>query len=350
MKTLSAIHRWCGALIGVLLALLGLSGAVLVWEGEWINLPGANDPVLADVTKMGGIAQAAAIRGELSRITFASRELALHEVIYADGSGAYVRQDGTIVDSWESQWDRPEQWLFDFHHHLFAGDIGETITGMAGLAGVLFTVTGLTLWWRSRRSFAPRIWPRRFAPGPIVSHHRDLGAVTAPLLIISMITGAMMLFQPLRVALLGAENRPAFSVYAAPNQNLATAIATAAALFPTAELRRITPPVNPGGMIAVRLRQSFEWTPNGRTFVRIAAQGGAEVEDPVAANGSATLVERLYPIHSGKAGGLIWKLGLTASGLALALLGSLAMWSFWARRMARLKARYQSIAERQGRV
>ena len=37
-----------------------------------------------------------------------------------------------------------------------------------------------------------------------------------------------------------------------------------------------------------------------------------------------------YPIHAAKAGGLPYRLVMTVSGLALALLGSLAVYTFWA--------------------
>ena len=39
----------------------------------------------------------------------------------------------------------------------------------------------------------------------------------------------------------------------------------------------------------------------------------------------------LYPLHAAKIGGLPYRLVMTVSGLALALLGSLAVWSFWFR-------------------
>ncbi|HEU5481626.1 MAG TPA: PepSY domain-containing protein, partial [Sphingomicrobium sp.] len=135
MKLLSLLHRWAGGLIGLLLAVMGLSGAILVWEGSWIALPGASDPVVEQPARIAAIVDGAAAGGKLSRMTFASDEIGLHLAVNSDGSGAYIRQDGAVVDSWASQWERPELWLFDFHHHLFAGNIGESITGMAGIAG-----------------------------------------------------------------------------------------------------------------------------------------------------------------------------------------------------------------------
>ena len=343
MKLLSALHRWAGGLIGLLLALLGLTGAILVWEGEWIALPGASDELVEDVSRMAAITEAGAARGQLSRITFASDEIGLHQLVYADGSGAYVRQDGLLVDRWTSQWERPELWLFDLHHHLFAGDAGEIVTGIAGVAGLLFAITGAILWWRSRRTFRLRVLPTHLRPGPIVSHHRDLGLVTMPLLVVSMLTGVLMIFAPVRTVLLGTEERPERTIEAAVRPDPAQVLALAKAQFPNAAIRRMTLPAGPGDPIVVRLRQPFEWTLNGRTQISFAADGKAVVQDAAVANRSAWASEKAYPVHSAKVGGLAWKIVMTISGIALAMLGSLAVWSFWVRRAHKRARRRQQL-------
>lgn len=350
MKLLSLLHRWAGSFVGLLLALLGLTGAILVWEGEWIMLPGAGDPVIEDVAAIAAITERAQAEGELSRITFASEEIGLHQLVFADGSGAYVRQDGTVVTRWASQWERPELWLFDLHHHLFAGEIGKTVTGMAGIAGVLFVVTGLILWWRTRRKFRLRLLPERYRPGPIVRHHRDLGAFTAPLLLVTMITGIIMLFAPLRTALIGTEVRPTETLMPRPGARVADALAIAKTHFPKASIRRITLPAKAGDPIAVRVRQPFEWTPNGRTQVSVALDGKVTVEDAASANRSASLSEKAYPVHSAKVGGLVWKLAMTLSGLALTVLGSLATWGFWTSRVRRGRRATVTAVSRQAGI
>ena len=344
MKLLSVIHRWAGGFIGLLLALLGLTGAILVWEGEWITLPGSGDAVVEDVSQLGVITEAALSGGQLSRITFASDEIGLHQLVYADGSGAYVSQGGLVVDRWSTQWERPELWLFDLHHHLFAGETGEIVTGATGIAGLLFVVTGAILWWRSRRSFKARLLPTRMAPGPIVSHHRDFGLLAAPLLTISMVTGVLMLFAPVRTMVLGVEQRPKEIITVVRRQSAAAALTLAKAQFPQSELRRVTLPVRPEDPITVRLRQSFEWTPHGRTQISVAANGAVTIEDAATANRAAWLSEKVYPVHSAKVGGFAWKVIMTASGVALAMLGSLAMWSFWTRQYhKRARGRFETI-------
>lgn len=350
MKLLSAIHRWAGGFLGLLLALLGLTGAILVWEGSWVALPGASDPLAEDVAAIAGISEAAAAGGDLSRITFASEEIGLHLIVHADGSGAYATQAGEIVDSWSSLWGRPELWLFDLHHYLFAGPTGQTITGLAGIAGLLFVITGLILWWRSRRTFAPRLWPQRMAPGPVVRHHRDLGVIVAPALTLSLVTGVLMNFQSIETALFGPleSPRPAASSAQPDQPPIEAALVQSKRLFPDAQLRRLSLPANPGDPISIRMKQDFEWTPNGRTTLTFDPATGAllSVSDPAGSSAGASIREKVYPVHSGKVGGLLMKLLMTVSGLSLGLLGALATWSFWVRKAGARSSRRRARSER----
>jgi uncharacterized iron-regulated membrane protein len=105
----------------------------------------------------------------------------------------------------------------------------------------------------------------------------------------------------------------------------------AQAAFPEALPRRLTLPAVPGEPLTLRLKQDFEWTPNGRTYVYIDPVSARIVatNDPADGSTASAIVEKLYPIHSGKVGGTVWKLMLTLCGVALTLLGTLATWSFW---------------------
>ena len=344
MKLLSIIHRWAGGFLGLLLALLGLSGTILMWEGEWVTLPHASDPVTENVPTIAAISEREVASGA-TRITFASDEIGLHHVAVDGGAGAYIAQDGSVVASWASQWQRPELWIFDLHHHLFSGHTGELVAGWAGVAGLVFVVTGSILWWRSRRAFRWRLWPDRFKPGPIVSHHRDLGILVAPLLLVSFVTGTGMIFSSTAAWLLspmGSIAQPPPPAVAASDARpaIAAMIAGAKSRFPQAELRRLTVPSAPGQPYAIRMRQHFEWTPNGRTTLYFAPEGRIiRVDDPATASQAASINEKFYPVHSAKVGGMAWQLLMTLSGLGLTLLGSLATWSFWVRKAKKRPAR-----------
>src|SRR4249919_2173982 len=107
MKYLSLLHRWSGGLIGLLLAVLGLSGTILLWKGSWVSVPGAHDPLTENVQLIGRIADREMSAGA-ARITFASDELGLHLIARDGGAGAYINQHGEAVAAWSSQWQRPE--------------------------------------------------------------------------------------------------------------------------------------------------------------------------------------------------------------------------------------------------
>ncbi|KLE31187.1 peptidase [Aurantiacibacter gangjinensis] len=339
MRLLSLLHRWTGAITGLLLAVIGLSGTALVWEGYWIGLPGAGDPVIADPAALGRVVETARATGpDLSYITFASEEIGLHQAIYHDGSGAYFSQDAVLVERWESFWERPELWLFDLHHYLFLGEAGKTITGILGLLLLAFTISGLILWWRTRKTFRLRLFPARWTASAVVRHHRDLGAVASPLLLLVAVTGSAMVFPAVTDAVLSplAKDRSAIALPA--NSPAPTAqtdwpvlMTRAQSAFPQAYPRRLMMPREAGAPVAVRFRQDFEWTPNGRSYIYLDPFRALvlAVDDPAEGSAADAVREKLYPIHAGKVGGLAWQMALTFAGLALVMLGTLAMWSFW---------------------
>lgn len=349
MRLLALLHRWVGAIGGALLALLGATGALLVWRDRLTSVPHAGDAVSRDPAALARVLDGLAANGRpLDRVTLAGEGLGVHQVVFRDGGGAYLSQSGEMVAHWSSAWQRPELLLFDLHHRLLLGEAGETVNGVGALVGLVLVVSGVVLWWRTRARFRPRLWPARMTSGAIVHHHRDLGVLTAPLLALSLLTGAMMALpavERLLLAPLGASDRarppklattdPAVAV----PKSFGPLLAAAAQRFPGAEVRRVQWPRGAGAPMALRLRQPFEWTPNGRTFVYAdpATLRMVDVADPATGGAHERAREKLYPLHAAKVGGLAWKLAITASGLALALLGSLAVYGFWATR-ARVSA------------
>ena len=338
MKLLSIIHRWSGGFIGLLLAILGLSGTILVWKDSWISLPGARDPLTANVQTLSQIAEREAAAGA-TRITFAHDDFGLIQVGREGGAGAYLNQHGETVASWTSQWQRPELWIFDLHHHLFYGETGETIAGVAGIFGLLFVISGIFLWLRSRSRWRPRLLPKKFQPGPIVIHHRDLGILVAPLLLLSFLTGTGMVFKAVSGAVLSpwgqleARAKPPEVAPAKGAAPVASMLAQAQSRFPDAALRRLMLPGKPGQPWSVTMRQPFEWSANGRTRLTFDGAGMlVKVDDPATGSQAASIYEKFLPLHSAKVGGFAWKLVMTLSGLSLTILGALACLSFWIRK------------------
>ncbi|WP_447766204.1 PepSY-associated TM helix domain-containing protein [Sphingopyxis panaciterrae] len=346
MKLLDTLHRWTGGLIGLVLALLGLSGTILLHKGLWIGVPGAGDAQRQDLATVAAATEKLmALPGDPQGIIYATPRLGLHQLRFGEDAGLYANQSGEVALRWGSQWERPELWLFDFHHHLFAGDSGEWVIGIAGLCGLFFVVSGIILWWRTRRTFQLRLWPKRMSRPAIVMHHRDLGIVVAPLLLLSIVTGTMMIFRPFALGVVApfgpvAETAKALDLPKykggplADRPDFAAMLAEARRRYPAAEFRILSLPRKPGDPISLRMRQQAEWLPNGRTTIWFDAATGKVLgaHDALAMPPGAQAFNKAYPLHSAKVGGLALQILMTMSGLSLTLLGSLALWSFWFRR------------------
>lgn len=348
MKLLDTLHRWTGGLIGLVLALLGLSGTILLHKDAWIGVAHAGDPLRTDLASVTAATEAImALPGGPQGIVYARDGFGLHQGRFAFGEGAgfYADQSGQVMTRWASQWERPELWIFDFHHHLFAGDSGEWVIGTAGLCGLFFVISGAILWWRTRKTFRLRLWPKRMSRPAIVTHHRDLGIVVAPLLLLSLVTGTMMVFRPFAMAMVAPFGPVAETVKSmeppkyesgplAAKPDYAAMLAEARRRFPGAEFRILSLPRKAGEPISLRMRQQAEWLPNGRTTLWFDAATGRVLgaRDALAMAPGAQAFNKAYPLHAGKVGGLPWRLVLTISGLSLTMLGSFAVWTFWFRR------------------
>nr|WP_294810277.1 PepSY-associated TM helix domain-containing protein [uncultured Sphingomonas sp.] len=346
MKLLDLIHRWTGGIVGLVLAIMGLTGTILVHKESWLLLSHAGDALVTDPAAIGAATEKLLVaEPKAQSILYASDRFGLHQLRLPKGAGAYADQAGNVVTRWQSQWERPELWIFDLHHHLFTGDVGETIIGVAGLAAIVFVVTGAILWWRTRRTFNFRLWPRRLSRPAIVMQHRDFGIVMAPLLLLSAVTGTMMIFKPFAAIVIAPFGAPwqALAANAAPkaksgpldaHPDWRAIVAAAHARFPDARIRLLALPRKPGDPIAIRMKRAAEWLPNGRSTLAFDAGDGRllAATDALALPAGTQVFNGAYPLHAAKVGGLAWRLVMTVSGLALMLLGSLTVWTFWFRR------------------
>ncbi|NIJ39134.1 putative iron-regulated membrane protein [Sphingopyxis panaciterrae] len=345
MKLLDTLHRWTGGLIGLVLALLGLSGTILLYEHLWIAVPGTGDPLRGDLSTVAATTERLMVLPGAQGIIYADDRFGLHQLRFGEGAGAYANQSGELVTRWVSQRERPELWIFDFHHHLFAGDSGEWVIGIAGLCGLFFVISGVILWWRTRRTFQLRLWPKRMSRPAIVMHHRDLGIVAAPLLLLSVVTGTMMIFRPFALGMVApfgpvaetakALDPPKYKGGPLTDKPDYTAMLTEARRrFPDAEFRILSLPRKPGDPINIRMKQPAEWLPNGRTTLAFDAATGELLgaRDALKLAPGAQAFNMAFPIHASKVGGWAWRIALTVSGLAMTMLGSLAVWSFWFKR------------------
>src|SRR3546814_14627357 len=138
MKLLDTLHRWTGGLIGLLLALLGLSGTILLHKDAWIGIPHAGDPLRTDLASVTAATETImALPGAPQGIIYAHDGFGLHQGRFAlgEGAGFYADQSGRDGAGWARQWERPELWVFEFSPHLLASPGGAWATGIAGRGG-----------------------------------------------------------------------------------------------------------------------------------------------------------------------------------------------------------------------
>lgn len=357
MTFIDLAHRWLGGLIGLLLAVLGISGAILAHKDAWVGLPHVHDPQVQTTSALVAAVETIMADPEARprSIVFASRTFGLDRLSYPDEAGAYTDQTGRIVTRWADKWERPEVWIFDLHHHLLTGDTGETVAGVAGLCGLGFVITGAILWWRMRGAYEFRLWPRKLSRFAILRHHRDLGILMAPILALSLVTGSVMVFRPVADLILGPgaaravtqalEPPPPRKAALAENPDWRGMIETARRLHPQAEVRILSLPRGKTGLISLRLRQPQEWLPNGRTTLYFAADTNQLIHARDASKMPAQVqaYNALYPLHAAKVGGLPYRLLMTLSGLTLGVLGTLTVWTFWFARKPRRRREARAV-------
>lgn len=305
-----------------------------------LDLAARHRPRNAQIATM--LSQTFAAEERPRSIVLATDSFGLDVWSYGGGSGAYADQAGTIITRWTSMWERPEIWLFDLHRHLLAGSTGEMLVGILGLIGIGFVVSGTLLWWRTRRTFEFRLWPKRLSIPAILRHHRDLGIIAAPLLLILFVTGAMMALPPVESLLLRPFASPAELAAARQNpQAIWPPLAdrldwhrimeTTRQRFPEAEIRVVTLPSSAGAPITVRVRQPGEYLPKGSTRLWFNPANGDRIgeRDVRDLTFGTRLITLEYPLHAGKIGTLAWRIALTLAGLALTMLGALTFLTFW---------------------
>lgn len=349
LRALRTAHAWAGVVLSLLLAVLGLSGALLVFKKDYLRVvfAEARAPVDYAPERIGAALEAIEARfagDSLQYVMLADPELGMHKAVFADGGAAYLSQNGALLARWDKN-GRVEDWLFDLHHYLLTGDTGKLLAGVAALAAIVLALTGLVIVAPSLRMFAWRVWPRTSARRDLLAAHRDLGVVFAAPILVLAITGAAMVFSDEAKSVLVAATRSTPAPRAAPPEvgagdvDWRLALTEARAAFPDATPRLASWPRNEDGPASVRLRRPMEWHPNGRTYVTIdpAASRAVALADAQALSRAERAFNALYPLHGAFVGGRFYDAISALAGLALAALGLIGAWSFLTTKKRRAK-------------
>lgn len=338
-------HRWCGLIALVILLIAALSGCLLVYKQALIKLiitPNAQFPEHASAQQL-----TQHIAPQLDQIA---------QRIQTDNSGYLIKAPNAEEPYWTLTRDadrsvqllaldslEPYQqnlWLFDalnffrhLHTELFIGVAGEIILLICGIAGLLLSITGVILWWPTKRSFRWHwVFPRNFKSAYLMHYHRHLGTLAVPALVIILLTGSIMLWQKLTKPILAplptttVSNTLAAPVNATPAQLLVHAQQQFSDAWPT--YIRLATPENPAANFRFRLPN--EWHSNGRTSVKIDFNTG-DLNLSVRSDQAPwqhKLINQNYPLHSGYGMNPVYRFFVLCGGIALLWLSITGGWSY----------------------
>lgn len=181
-RTLARLHRWVGLASGLVVFIVGLSGAVYVWEAELFALVHRDKVrVSASPTRLSADSLVAAAQGALpaerriGRLTvYADRERAAmasatrttpkaltHFQEYRWFDEVYLDPaNGRVLGVVDRKHD-PIYLTRVVHTNLMLAQAGSWLVGTATLVFVAMTLSGLVLWWpRTRALWRDRLRPR----------------------------------------------------------------------------------------------------------------------------------------------------------------------------------------------
>ncbi len=313
-------HSLPGLMVGLLLAVLAISGAIL----------SVNPAIERLGTSVPG-------NGQISVATLAER-VARHypgvEQIQRSPSGSiivYYSQDGRTgidrIDPLSGQGMGPyalstfTRWVKNLHRSFLAGTPGRAVTGLSALTMLALCLSGLALLvkrvggWRQlmrplRGNFSQR-W------------HAQLGRIAVFGLLLSALTGMYMSAATFGLVPDGTQNEPDFPTVTTTGP--AAPIGTLPALLATDlnDLRELVYPLpgNPDDFYSLRTAQ-------GDGYVD---QAGGTLLSWQAHDGTHRIYELIYQLHTGEG---LWWLGLFLglSVLSVPLMGATGVTMWWQRR------------------
>ena len=366
-RFLRQFHLVTGLLFGVFLSVLGLTGALLVWEHEIDHA--LNPHLLQTGAAPAPVSpqQVAAIERMLIAAPAYGRPTQLHlpqgadTVVVAWYKGADQRSRQVMVDPaslavlGERYWGAADlsrehaiSTLFHLHRYLLAGDTGKVVTAVVGAGAIILVIVGMALWlprasWSSLRKSLFVFWDKKRFP---YSGHRTAGVIVAVPLLVSAFTGIHFNMpawtMPLIESVAGPRaDKPAMPPAGKRYLAVEQAMAAAQARIPQGSISRIVFPAAKRPVYDVRLRQPGEKRQGqGNTRVTIDAASGAilSVNDPLRASGAEAVVDWLFPLHTGEAFGLAGRIGNTILGLTPLFFLVTGSWVWLRRRASRTKA------------
>lgn len=362
-KVLFQVHLWTGLVLGLVLALLGLSGSFLVYDHELMSLwdkPVPHAVLQGAPLPLDALIAAAreAPTGKRAQITLLPPQKPGDAAVVRLQSGGRepgARPGGKHERKRERMQGRPGaqqapqaateiyldpvsgkvleirkaaanpliRFIHDFHGNFLMGRDGRSIVGWFGVAMVLLGLSGIVLWWPKRGTWKFAFGVRKGARGYLF--HRDLhGAAGIWLWVVFIIVSfsgvviafpdtsrmasgaAAMSFDPRR----GPEVEPADGVKPLGADG---AVALVKAQMPNAVITSIAMPGRKNEAIRI-MTGALQNGPVSLAYIDPYQKKIAAWRNPPAAAQGERFVAWQRPLHSGDGWGPVWRALVFVSG------------------------------------
>ena len=337
------VHLWLGLSLGLLFAVLGLTGSALVFytgidaalhpaveAGQTDPAPGLDAPVWDRALATGRSRWPGAhgkwtfeITGEGGTIPARYYPEPGH---HGDREMLWFSPDGARIVRAEPWGGYLMSWIYELHMQLLAGEIGHQLVGWSGVAMLLLLVSGVAAWWPRGRWRKALAFKRDAAP---IRRLRDLHKVSGlwsmALLFVLVATGVLLALPAVTQMLLAPAAIAAPNPVAVGGRPITIVRALAAAHRALPEGRIVFVDV-PGARAApIRVRVQLPGDPQRRfpgSYVFVDRFSGRvlAVHDVRHAGAGNALAKWIRPLHDGSIGGMATRILAVVLGFVPSLL------------------------------
>lgn len=351
------VHLWLGLVLGLFLAVFGLTGSVLVFYDELdavldhdlfaVEVRAEGEAAFRPMAEILAAAEAAAPLGShLNTVTYPPQDGSTYRLFYENAGSRWQ----VFVDPYTTEvlgqrlLQGTDEWfphhlipfVFKLHYALLADDTGVLVVGVMSVLLVFSILTGLIVWWpltgnwKRALSIKPRASVERF------NHdlHQASGFYTALVLLAVLVSGVYMnlpkqflaLVQLISPATRDFKNTPSSSGTHAGQKpiGLTQAVAIAGERYPEGRLSWLSLPKDEHDVYTIRRMDVPElsrfWSERA---VQIDPYSGTivAIRDPaVRRSAGETFIDWQWPLHSGKAFGWPGRIAVFVTGLACPVL------------------------------
>jgi uncharacterized iron-regulated membrane protein len=336
------IHTWIGLLAGLVIAVISLTGSVIVFRSE---IPLASFPKSAGDRKITGLdAMARQIaladsNAQVRRVRFpaVAGDPFVVQVEVAGKQQKLVCEasTGRVLGALNTGFT---DWMIDLHRNLLSGKTGRKAVGGFGIVLFVLAATGMSLWligarkWRAWVSVRPQGGSRRFH----FELHRATGLWSYALLTVVTFTGIGLAYpDTFRNALQQMTGSPAAKKAPRVSESagmrpLDEYIDTAAHAMPDGVPTELRLPENAKSPVDLRLRRPGDLSLSGNRVYLDPSSGkilalNREVDQPLATR----IFAAFAPIHYGEFGGLPSKVLWAFLGLLPTVLFVTGLITWW---------------------